>query len=135
MSTNSSISNSSDTIKRYEISQYISLVNHVILHIQIFIFLMGALGNLLAIIVINQKSLKNTSSAVFITYMAIFDTAVLFVHATPLIMPRGNLFLHCSLIYLTDLLVFCANWILVIITLGKQFSFEDKHQFIYLFSF
>lgn len=118
MSGNSSILNSSDPF-RYEIIQYIARVNSIILYVQIFIFLMGALGNLLAIIVINQKPLKNTSSAVFITYLALFDTAVLFVHALNLALPRGHLFLHCSLIYLTDLSVFCANWILVIITLER----------------
>jgi hypothetical protein len=117
---NSSLSSPSDAF-RDEINQYVTEVNHILLFIQGFICLMGILGNLLTLIVINQKSLRNTSAAVFITYLAIFDSAVLLVHAGNLVRPRRNLFLHCSLTYLTDLSTFCANWVLVIITLGKNF--------------
>jgi hypothetical protein len=104
-------------------------VNHILLFIQAFICIMGVLGNLLALIVINRKSLRNTSSAVFITYMAIFDSAVLILHGTNLIKLPRNVYLHCSLTYLTDLATFCANWVLVIITLGNnliQFKKKSK---------
>jgi hypothetical protein len=105
---------------RVELNQYIAKVNYILLFIQAFISIMGVLGNLLVLIVINRKSLRNTSAAVFITYMAIFDTAFLLVHAANLVRSRRNLILHCSLTYLTDLSTFCANWVLVIITLGND---------------
>jgi hypothetical protein len=98
--------------------QFVANVNYIMAFVQGFICVVGVLGNLLALIVINRKSLRNTSSAVFITYMAIFDTALLLVHAANLIRLRGYPLLHCSLTYLTDLTTFCANWVLVIITLG-----------------
>jgi hypothetical protein len=119
MSNNSNLSSTYDF--RRELNQYLASVNYILSFIQAFICLMGILGNLLALMVINRKPLRNTSSAVFITYMAIFDTVVLLLHAANLARWRGSLFLHCSLIYLTDLSVFCANWVLVIITLGNYF--------------
>ena len=88
------------------------------MYIQIFICVLGISGNILALIVINRKSLKKSSSSVFITYMAIFDTAVLLVQAAGLVQIRHSAFLHCALIYLADLSTFCANWVLVVITLG-----------------
>jgi len=121
MYNNSSLSIPSDSF-RNEINQYFANVNYILSFVQAFICLMGVFGNLLALIVINRKSLRNTSSAVFITYMAIFDTAVLLVHAANLAKPRGNLLLHCSLTYLIDLSTFCANWVLVIITLGNHLN-------------
>ncbi|UJR27377.1 hypothetical protein I4U23_008667 [Adineta vaga] len=118
MSNNSSLSSSS-TSRRDEIQQYLDDVNRIMAFVQGFICVVGILGNLLAMIVINRKSLKNTSSAVFITYMGIFDTAVLLLNASNLVRFHGYLFLHCSLDYLRDLSIFCANWILVIITLER----------------
>ena len=104
---------------RDEFNRYARKVNHVIIFVQAFMCFSGILGNLLALTVINRKSLRHTSSAVFITYLAIFDSAVLLIHAATLVRPRRNLFLHCSLTYLTELTTLNANWILVIITLGN----------------
>jgi hypothetical protein len=114
-------SNSSETTNSFRIglNQYLASLNYALSFVQGFICIMGLLGNLLALIVINRKSLRNTSSAVFITYMAIFDSAVLVLQSANLAGWKRSLFLHCSLIYLTDLSTFCANWVLVIITLGK----------------
>ena len=114
--------NSSSTVCpevfRKEIGEFMRKVNNKIVLVQTFIVVFGLLGNLLALIVINRKSLRNTPSSVFITYLAIFDSSVLLTHAANLIGPRENPFISCSLTYLTDLSTFCANWILVIITLG-----------------
>ena len=107
---------------RDEFNRYATKVNHVLMFVQAILSFGGILGNLLALIVINRKSLRHTSSAVFITYLAIFDSAVLLIHAATLVRPRRNLFLHCSLTYLTELTTFNANWILVIITLGNLSS-------------
>lgn len=117
MSNNSSTSLYTAS-ERAEIQQYVDSVNYVIAFIQGMICIVGVLGNMLALIVINRKSLRNTSSSVFITYMAIFDTASLLMHATGLVNFRGRPLLHCTLSFLTDLSTFCANWVLVIITLG-----------------
>lgn len=114
---NSSISSNNF---RAELSQYINDVNNILFYLQAFICTMGLLGNLLGLIVINRKSLRNTSSAVFITYMAIFDSIVLLLNAANLTKLRRNHFFHCSLTYLTDLSTFCANWVVVIMTLGKN---------------
>jgi len=119
MYNNSSLSLSQDHF-RNEINQYVSNVNYILSFVQAFICIMGILGNLLALIVINRKSLRNTSSAVFITYMSVFDTAVLLSHAANIAKLPRNLYLQCSLTYLTDLSIFCANWVLVIITLGNN---------------
>ncbi|CAF3086126.1 unnamed protein product [Rotaria socialis] len=102
-----------------EIQKFAIKLKFIFLFVQAFICLFGLFGNVLALIVINKKSLRNTSSSVFITYMAIFDSAVLFLHAANLLRPRRQLFIHCSLIYLTDVFTFCANWVLVIITLER----------------
>ena len=104
-----------------ELKLYVHNVNHVLWYIQVMICVYGLLGNLLALIVINQKSLRNTSSAVFITYMAIFDSAVLVFHAVNLSKPPQYLYLLCFLTFLTDLSIFCAHWVLVIITLGNNY--------------
>ena len=115
MSNNSSL----DTLLfRRELQQYIYNVNDILLYIQIFICIMGISGNILALIVINRKALKTSSSSVFITYMAIFDIAILLVHAAGLVKLRHNAFLHCTILYLQNLSTFCASWVLVIITLG-----------------
>jgi hypothetical protein len=116
---NSSLLLPSDYFIRKEINQYVAKINFILAFVQTFVVAIGLFGNILALIVINRKSLRNTSSAVFITYMAIFDSGVLLLHAANLVRPRRNLFLHCSLTYLTDLFTFCANWVLVIITLGN----------------
>lgn len=109
-----------DHLIRMEVNQYMKQINFIIMFVQLFVLFIGILGNLLALIVINKRSLRNTSSSVFITYMAVLDSAVLLLHAAKLIQPRRNLFIHCSLTYLIDLFTFCANWVLVIITLGKD---------------
>jgi len=116
---NTSLLLSRDELIRREINPFVAKVNFILAFPQLFIVLTGLFGNTLALIVINKKSLRYTSSAVFITYMAIFDSAVLLLHAANLARPRGYLIIHCSLTYLTDLFTFCANWVLVIITLGR----------------
>ncbi|CAF1274318.1 unnamed protein product, partial [Didymodactylos carnosus] len=108
---------------RYEMMAYISRVNYYMLIINSIIALGGILGNILALIVINRKPLKNTSSSVFITYLALFDISVLAVHMFTLFMGHfrlRNLLLYCVIIFTTDLVTFCGIWILVIITLGKR---------------
>jgi hypothetical protein len=130
MYNNSSLSLPSDGF-RIEFKQYVIKVNYILLFPQAFICVMGILGNLLALIVINRKSLRNTSSAVFITYMAIFDTAVLLSHAGSLAKLPRNLYLQCSLTYLTDLSTFCANWVLVIITLGNNSVHKNEKSIIF----
>jgi hypothetical protein len=120
---NSSLLLPSDYFIRKEINEYVNKINFILAFVQTFVVTIGLFGNMLALIVINRKSLRNTSSAVFITYMAIFDSGVLLLHAANLLRPRRNLFLHCSLTYLTDLFTFCANWVLVIITLGNLYIF------------
>ena len=120
MEQNSSLSLLSNHYNRVEFYHYKQKINFIIAFVQSFISLGGILGNLLALIIINKKSLRNTSSSVFITYMAIFDSMVLILHPAHLVKPRRNLFIHCSLTYLTDLFTFCANWVLVIITLGRM---------------
>jgi hypothetical protein len=134
MSNNSYLSILSDA-SRDELGRYLLKVNNIIFFVQAFITIMGVLGNLLAVIVINRKPLKSTSSAVFITYMAIFDTAVLLVHAANLAKPRRNLFIHCASTYLTDLSTFCANWVLIIITLGNKFHSKKTTTFYFSFLF
>jgi len=116
---NTSLSLPSDDFIRKEINQYVAKINFILTFVQTFICLSGLFGNILALIVINIKSLRNTSSAVYITYMAIFDSTVLLLQTASLLQPRRNLLIHCSLTYLTDLFTFCANWVLIIITLGK----------------
>jgi hypothetical protein len=117
---NSSLSLPWDNSTRTELIQYMAKLNFILIFVQSFLCLGGLCGNILALIVINKKSLGNTSSAVFITYMSIFDSIVLISHGAHLVRPRRNLFIHCSLTYFTDLFTFCANWVLVIITLGKM---------------
>jgi uncharacterized protein YacL len=119
---NSSLSFASNSTFRVQLKYYLHNVNQALFYIQIVICIFGLLGNLLALLVINQKSLRNTSSAVFITYLAIFDSAVLIFHAINLAKPRRHLYLLCVLTFFTDLSIFCANWILVIITIGKDLS-------------
>jgi len=116
---NTSLSLPSDYFVRKEINQYVAKINFILTFVQTFICLSGLFGNILALIVINKKSLRNTSSAVYITYMAIFDSTVLLLQTASLVQPRRNLLIHCSLTYLTDVFTFCANWVLIIITLGK----------------
>jgi hypothetical protein len=122
-----SLSRSSSDLVRKEINAYVAKLNFILIFPQLFVALTGLFGNILALIVINKKSLRKTSSAVFITYMAIFDSAVLILQCANLARPRNNLFIHCSLTYLTDLSTFCANWILVIITLGKLIKLQKLY--------
>jgi hypothetical protein len=130
---NTSLLLSSDGLMRKEIDPFVSKINFILKFPQLFIVLTGLFGNTLALIVINKKSLRYTSSAVFITYMAIFDSAVLVLHAANLVRPRRNLIIHCSLTFLTDLFTFCANWVLVIITLGILLSFFFVFEILILF--
>ncbi|CAF0877370.1 unnamed protein product [Rotaria sordida] len=118
MYNNSSISLTSKEF-RNEIKRYLANLNYTLSFVQIFIVLFGVFGNILALVVINRKSLRNTSPSVYITYLAIFDSCVLLLHGANLARPGRYLFIHCSLTYLTDLATFCANWILVIITLER----------------
>lgn len=118
--TNSSLTFSSNDSIIKEVRLYVRKINFNLRFIQAFILIIALVGNTLALIVINRKSLRSTSSAVFITYMAIFDSVVLILHAVPLIRLRPPILLDCTLVVLRDLFTFCANWILVIITIGRQ---------------
>lgn len=120
MQSNTSLPLHPNDLIRIALNEYMKKLNFTITFVQLFIVLFGLFGNTLAVIVINRKSLRNSSSAVFITHMAILDSAVLLLHAATLVLPRRSLIVHCSLTYLTDLLPFCANWVLVIITLGNE---------------
>ena len=114
---------------RQEMIRYKTYLRYSLTFVQSFISLAGLLGNLLALIIINKKSMRNTSSAVFITYMAIFDSAVLLLHASVLVQdlvhPRRSFVVRCSSYFMTDYFTLCANWILVIITLGKTPPAEE----------
>ncbi|CAF4267277.1 unnamed protein product [Rotaria sordida] len=70
------------TSKHAEIDEFERRVDYWLTIIQCCIVLFGVLGNGLALIVINRRSLRDTSSSVFITYLAIFDSLVLIVHFT-----------------------------------------------------
>jgi len=110
-----------DTSLRMEMTQFIQQVNYWLMVIEIFMLICGVFGNGLALIVINRRSLRDTSSSVFITYMAIFDTSVLIVHVTGLITLRSTqtYILHCFFTYLTDLITFSSVWIMVIMTIER----------------
>ncbi|CAF0989653.1 unnamed protein product [Rotaria sordida] len=118
MYNNSSTSLTSPEFQ-YEIRRYLANLNYILSFVQAFIVLFGVIGNLLALVIINRRSLRNTSSSVFITYLAIFDSGVLLLHGAHLAGLNRNSFIYCSLTYLTNLATFCANWILVIITLER----------------
>ncbi|CAF4270968.1 unnamed protein product, partial [Rotaria sordida] len=66
------INNLNDTSKRAEIDEFVRQVDYWVEIIQCCMVLFGVLGNGLALIVINHHSLRNTSSSVFITYLALF---------------------------------------------------------------
>ncbi|CAF5184866.1 unnamed protein product, partial [Rotaria magnacalcarata] len=66
-----------------------------------------------------RRSLKKTSSCVFITYLAIFDISVLLSHGINLARFSETAVFECSLYFFTDLSTFCANWVLVIITIER----------------
>lgn len=118
---NSTIEIFNDTLIRIEINQFIKQVNHWLLIIEIFMVICGVLGNGLALIVINRRSLCDTSSSVFITYLAIFDTSVLIVHITSLIVSRQIEYyiVQCFLVYLIDFVTFTSVWIMVIMTIER----------------
>jgi hypothetical protein len=119
--TNSTISMLNDNLIRIEITEFIQKVNFWLTIMEILMVICGILGNGLALIVINRRSLRDTSSSVFITYLAIFDIFVLVVHITSLATSRWihSYILHCILAYLTDLVTFCSVWIMVIMTLER----------------
>lgn len=122
MNENSTVaSRVNDSLIRIEITAFIQKVNHWITIVEIIMVVCGILGNGLALIVINRRSLRDTSSSVFITYLAIFDISVLVVHITNLITSYfiQSYILHCFLTYLTDLVTFCSVWIMVIMTLER----------------
>lgn len=106
---------------RQEITEFIRKVNSWIAIVEIVMVICGLVGNGLALIVINRRSLRDTSSSVFITYLAIFDISVLVVHVSSLATSRwiNSYVLHCLLTYLTDLFTFCSVWIIVIMTLER----------------
>jgi hypothetical protein len=83
--------------------------------------LCGICGNVLALIVINRRSLRDTSSSIFITYLAVFDSFVLIVHLASLITSRTvrSYVVHCLLAYLTDFVTFASVWIMVLMTLER----------------
>ncbi|CAF0785806.1 unnamed protein product [Adineta steineri] len=110
-----------DSLIRMEITEFIQKVNFWITIMEIVMVICGIIGNGLALIVINRRSLRDTSSSVFITYLAIFDISVLVVHITSLATSHliHSYIAHCFLTYLTDLVTFCSVWIIVIMTLER----------------
>lgn len=121
MNSNSSKGYSNETSIRNEITEYIRQVNHCLMIIELIMVICGLLGNGLALIVINRRTLRDTSSSVFITYLAIFDSSVLLVQITSLILFSSieSYILHCFLTYLTDLVTFISVWIMVIMTIER----------------
>jgi len=118
---NSTVSMLNDSLIRIKITEFIQKVNFWITIMEILMVICGIFGNGLALIVINRRSLRDTSSSVFITYLAIFDISVLVVHITSLATSHWiqSYILHCFLAYLTDLVTFCSIWIMVIMTLER----------------
>jgi hypothetical protein len=110
-----------DTSIRIEMTEFIRQVNYWLTIMEIIMVVCGICGNGLALIVINRRSLHDTSSSVFITYLAIFDSLVLIVHITNLIIFRTvqSYILHCFIAYLTDLVTFTSVWIMVIMTIER----------------
>lgn len=110
-----------DSAVRAEVTAFIREVNYWIGIIEICMVVFGVIGNTLALIIINRPSLRNTSSSVFITYLAIFDSLVLIVHLTGLILLSRIKFyiLHCLITFLADFVTFCSVWIMVIMTLER----------------
>jgi hypothetical protein len=110
-----------ESVIREEMMEYIRQVNLWIIIVEILMVTFGILGNGLALIVINRRSLRDTSSSIFITYLAIFDIAVLTVHITSLATSHWiqSYIFHCILTYLADLVTFCSVWIMVIMTLDR----------------
>ena len=110
-----------ETEIRMEINKFIQNLNYWLLIVECLMVFCGICGNLLALIVINRRSLRDTSSSVFITYLAIFDSSVLLVHISSLISSRlvRSYLLHCSLAYLTDFVTFSSVWIMVIMTIER----------------
>ncbi|CAF1020753.1 unnamed protein product [Rotaria sordida] len=117
----SSINKSSDALIRAEINEFIQQVNYRLIIIEFCMVLFGVFGNGLALIVINRRSLRHTSSSVFITYLAIFDTLVLIIHLTGLMTLHTikSYILHCLFTYLTDFVTFCSVWIMVVMTIER----------------
>lgn len=113
--------NFNETSIRTEITEFIRQVNQWLMIVELVIVICGLLGNGLALIVINRRSLRDTSSSVFITYLAIFDSSVLLVQITSLILFSNiqSYILHCFLTYLTDLVTFISVWIMVIMTIER----------------
>ena len=110
-----------DTSMRDEITEFIRQVNYWLTIVEILVVICGILGNGLALIIINRRSLRDTSSSVFITYLAIFDSSVLLVHITSLITfgTIESYILHCFLAYLTDVVTFSSVWVMVIMTIER----------------
>jgi hypothetical protein len=117
----STVSILNDSLMRIEIMEFIHRVNFWITIMEVLMVICGIFGNGLALIVINRRSLRDTSSSVFITYLAIFDISVLVVHITSLATSYyiHSYILHCFLVYLIDLITFCSVWIMVIMTLER----------------
>ncbi|CAF3432266.1 unnamed protein product [Rotaria socialis] len=117
----SSIEGLNETLIRIEIIRFIQEVNYWLMITGFFMVIFGVLGNGLALIVINRRSLRSTSSSVFITYLAIFDTLVLIVHQTGLITSRSinSHIVHCFITFFTDFVTFCSVWIMVIMTVER----------------
>ncbi|CAF2415257.1 unnamed protein product [Rotaria sp. Silwood2] len=117
----SSIDKLNDSLIRIEINEFIHQVNYWLMIVEFFMVLFGVLGNGFALIVINRRSLRNTSSSVFITYLAIFDSSVLIVQLTGLITLHSikSYILHCFFTYFTDFVTFSSVWIMVIMTIER----------------
>ncbi|CAF1250557.1 unnamed protein product [Adineta ricciae] len=117
----SSIEIFDDRAMRIEITEFIRQVNYWLMIIEMIMVICGICGNGMALIVINRRSLRDTSSSVFITYLAIFDSSVLIVHITSLITLHSiqSYILHCFFTFLTDFVTFSSVWIMVVMTIER----------------
>ncbi|CAF3576764.1 unnamed protein product [Adineta steineri] len=106
---------------RIEINEFIRQVNYWLMIVELIMVICGVCGNGMALIIINRRSLRDTSSSVFITYLAVFDTSVLIVHITSLVTLHSvqSYILHCFFAFLTDFVTFTSVWIMVIMTIER----------------
>ncbi|CAF0818833.1 unnamed protein product [Adineta steineri] len=117
----SAIGTLNDTSMRIEINEFIRQVNYWLMIVELIMVICGVCGNGMALIIINRRSLRDTSSSVFITYLAVFDTSVLIVHITSLVTLHSvqSYILHCFFAFLTDFVTFTSVWIMVIMTIER----------------
>ncbi|CAF1004291.1 unnamed protein product [Rotaria sp. Silwood1] len=120
---NSLINNLNDTSMHAKIDDFRRQASYWIFIIKCCICSLGILGNGLALIVINHRSLRNTTSRVFITYLAIFDSLTLILMLTDsIILFKRSLILNCISLYLSDFFTLTSVWIMVIMTIERYIA-------------